>query len=126
MHLPTVARTLVALFIVTGMVTAMQPQLLVAMLRFGITGRVPYVIAVLRVCIGVLFVWVGGRLHSRFVGFIGALVIVVGILGLVVKLETQKRLANSIINSSEMTHRLIGVGAAVLGSIIFFNLWPRY
>lgn len=123
MQLLMVVRTLAVLFAIAGIVFVLQPEVLRGLLKLAIKGKTPYVIAVVRICLGLLFVWVGGTQRATFLGIVGAVVAIAGVLGLVVKLETQRNFTSKLINGSEITLRIMGIAAAVIGSIVFFSIW---
>jgi uncharacterized protein YjeT (DUF2065 family) len=126
MHPVTLVRAIAVLFMLAGIVYVLQPDALRKVLQAASSGKVPHIIAVVRVCVGVLFIWTGGRLHAAVLGLIGVLVLVSGIMGLVAKLETQRSIANKLAASSEMTRRMVGLAAVVIASIILLDTWNRW
>jgi hypothetical protein len=123
MHLVTVVRTIAIVLAIAGVVFVLQPEVLKAWLRVVIKGKGLYVVAVFRICVGVLLVWVGGNRHAQLLGVIGALVLLSGVVGLAIKIETQRKAAMSLINSSDIIHRLVGIAAVVIASVVFISVW---
>jgi hypothetical protein len=125
MHALTFVRAIAVIFMVAGIVFALQPEVLKGVLRLAIKGSMPHIIGVIRICVGVLFLWVGGS-RRMFVGVVGIMILIAGILSLAVKLDTQRKIATIMINSSEMTRRIIGIAAAIIGSLILIDTCGRW
>ena len=126
MDTATIVRVLAILFVVLGFVLALQPEVFKGLLRFIVKGRVLYLVGVIRVLVGILFIWVGGRLHAPVLGVLGAVIVVAGITNLVVKLDTQRGWVRWILERSETVHRVIGIMAAMIGALIFLETFVRW
>jgi hypothetical protein len=122
----TIVRAIAILFIAVGVVFALQPDALKGMLRFAVKGRMMYLFAAIRIFVGILFIWVGGRLHANVLGAIGVIILLVGITTLVVKLNAQKALIGRMINGGEILHRCIGITAAIAGTLILVETFVRW
>jgi hypothetical protein len=122
----TIVRAVAILFIVAGFVFALRPDVLKGLLRFIIKGKMLYLVAVIRICVGVLFIWSGGRLRAPVLGAIGILVLLIGILTLVMKLGTQKAMIGWLIGKGEVMHRCTGVIAAIVGTLILVETFVRW
>jgi hypothetical protein len=122
MHALTFVQVIAVFFFIVAIDFAVRPDDLKGMLRVAIKGSMPHIIGIVRICVGVLFLWVGGS-RRMFIGVVGIVVLVAGILSLVVKLDTQKKVATKIINSSEMTRRIMGIAAAIIATLIVLDAW---
>lgn len=122
----TIVRAVAILFIIVGFVFALRPDALKGLMRFVAKGKMMYMVAAVRIVIGILFIWVGGRLHAKALGVIGVIILVVGITTLVVKLSTQKAIIGRMINRGETLHRCIGIIAAIAGTLILVETFVRW
>jgi hypothetical protein len=115
MHALTFVQVIAVFFFIVAIDFAVRPDDLKGMLRVAIKGSMPHIIGIVRICVG------GSR--RMFIGVVGIVVLVAGILSLVVKLDTQKKVATKIINSSEMTRRIMGIAAAIIATLIVLDAW---
>jgi hypothetical protein len=118
-------QAIAVIFLVAGVIFAFQPNILKGVLRLAIKGSMPHILGIVRICIGVLFLWVGGN-RRMIIGVAGIFVLVAGILSLAVKLDTQRKVATKIIDSSDITRRIVGIAAAIVASLILIDSWNRW
>ncbi len=118
----TVVKLIGVIFIALGVSFIFNPHGLRKLIEFFCQSSRVYAVAILRIILGIVFLI--SATQCRKVGImimIGIIVLLAGILIFVLGPERIRKMAHQVVNSSNVTLRLISLLPVILGGLILYS-----
>ncbi len=118
----TIVKLIAVIFIALGLSFAFNPKSLRKLIEFFCQGIRIYMVAILRIILGIIFL-ISAR-ECRNTGImiiIGVIVLFAGILIFILGTEKIAKISGQIINSSDLSLRVISLVPIILGGLILYS-----